>query len=226
MPKIKENEGIEFLRCLINSEPRTLPSGLHDPGWCCVEHSVVASMAFCIAGIRAYRCYGKVIVGSLNEKVFNDVMPHSFVLVENPRMGIFDSSITFNSIHGIPIAFSSSIPDFSAGLLNEKPTFQDWEREGKLAGKSQYALYGIKKKNLPDEKYLSWEMDTPFGNWLTKEFGSQKGLWSKAAWFTAQVFTGQPVFAFKGIDKRRIWELVQATAEKDTLVTGKLKSFS
>jgi hypothetical protein len=221
---IHEKQGIEFLRSLINSEPGNLSDGRADPGWCCFEHSLVASLAFCIAGVKAFRCSGKLVIGDFREKLFMDVMPHSFVFIDKPRLGIFDSSVTFNSIEGIPMRFSSLIPDLGVGLLNEKPTGEHWKREGTLAGKTLYALYGIQKKMIPDEKHIAWTSNTPFGTWLTKTFGSQKGLWSKAAWCAAQVYTGQPIFDFKGIEKAQLWDLVATTADKDDFVVSRIKS--
>ena len=87
-----------------------------------------------------------------------------------------------------------------------------------------YALYGIQKKQIPDEHSINWENDSPFGRWLTEKFGSQKGLWSKAAWCAAQVYAGRPPFGISGIDKRQIWGLVAGTPDKDAFVLDKLRA--
>jgi len=220
-------DGICFLRRLINFEGGILEDGRQDLGWCCSEHSLVASVAFCALGIKAYRCRGKVLIGDLNSRTVFDVFPHDFVLLETPRLGIFDSSVTFDSISGIPMGFASAHPNLGVSLFcNKKPPTQtDWKREMQQAKKNAYALYAVQKKMIPNEPTIKFKSSTPFGKWLSSEMGTQDGLWGKAAWCAAEVLAGRSPFEFEGTDRAGLWKLVANTPNQDDFIANRLQSF-
>jgi hypothetical protein len=218
-----EIPAIRFLRKLIRAEPGILEDGRSDPGWCCSEHSIVASLAFCISGIRAFRCRGKVIIGDFRSKVFMDVLPHDFVFLDTPKMGLFDSSITFGSVEGIPMGFSSVYPDLGVGLLDAKPDQNRWEEDGKKTKKGVYALYGIQRKAIPDSNTLAFRPDTPFSKWLAGRLGTEVDLWGKAAFFTAEILAGRSPVDYEGIDRFALWEHIASTPNQDDFILNRLK---
>jgi hypothetical protein len=220
-----EPEAIKFLQQLINFEKGTLEDGRPDPGWCCSEHSMVASLAYCICGFKVRRCRGKVIIGSIPSKQYYDVHPHDFVLMEDP-IGITDTSVSFESIRGIPIGFGKSYSELGVGIFNGKPTGADWIREAGERGKPIYALYAIKHSLIPNEDTLKYESSTPFGKWLTSLLGSQKGLWPKAAWCAAEIYAGRIPFEYEGLGKSAMWKIINATTDRNNLVLDRLESIN
>lgn len=222
--RVNETDAIRLLRKLISAEPGVLENGRADPGWCCTEHSIIASLAFCVLGIKAFRCLGKVIVGDFKSRIVQDVLPHYFVLADAP-LGVFDSSLTIDSVQGLPIGFSKLYPELGVGLFAGKPSGDDWKCEGAKVAKRLYALYAIQKKSVPDEETLAWDSDTPFGKYLMAKLGTQSGLWAKAGWFTAELMAGRNLLDFERFGRNVLWEKIARAPSKDDFVLGKLAAF-
>ncbi|OYW73227.1 MAG: hypothetical protein B7Z37_22275 [Verrucomicrobia bacterium 12-59-8] len=217
---MEENERrtIRFLRALIQTDEREeqMPNGVVDAGWCCMEHAWVSSMMFCCLGIRVLLCEGMAIIGN---KAFQlPVQPHFFTLIEDQPKGIFDSSFEYKSIKGIPRTPSPLHSHLLVAFFTAKPTPSDFKNELKNSKRPLLLLYAAKHKLPPDEAILNRESRTPFGKWLTSKFGSQKGLFAKAAFCAAEVHAGRLHFdASWGRD--RLWEEVASIPDKMDFVS-------
>jgi hypothetical protein len=219
---MNELNAIRFLRAAISSEPTTLPDGRPEPGWCCTEHAVVASLAFRLSGVQSFLCTGgKVMIGGTRLAQVLDVIPHDFVVIGDPPEGIFDSSVSYDGIHGIPMRFAVH-PDLAVGLMERKPDKEDFTREFQDSRKPVFALYFPKVRKPPNEHTLSWTSMTPFGLWLTHRYGSQLGLWGKAAWFTAEHFAGRIIFDSPQVDRAIIWDSIASSPNRDELILARL----
>jgi hypothetical protein len=216
-----ELNAINFLRSLINFEGGILESGRSDPGWCCSEHAVVASLMFALLGIKASLCNGKLLVGPLEDNLVLDVIPHDFVILEEP-IGLFDSSITAGQIEGLPTAFSKLYPFLGVALMPKNPDSDDFRKEYANSGKQIFALYSARLRKLPTESAVHWTSSTPFGLWLLDVFGSQAGLWGKAAWCAAEIYLGRSPFEFIGMKKQEIWKRVIVMPDRDELILKRL----
>lgn len=225
MPAVFAMNGIQFLRRLLSSEGGTNPDGRPDPGWCCFEHSLVASLALSCIGIRPLGCEGKLIVGSKQKKEMYDVAPHYFLSIGED---IFDSAISYENIEGLPPG--PRYPNVSVAVFTERePLPGDWKAVAENYRTPIVALYAIRKTQTPDRSLLGWEMDTPLGKWLTKKFGKQAGLWGRAAWAASEVLAGSLLAAgantidWRQMSKDQLWEAVAALPEKDSFVGAKLR---
>jgi len=179
---------------------------------------------FACLGVKASLCQGKVFIGPDSDHRVFDVEPHDFVIVEDP-LRLFDSSVTFRDIGGIPCTFADLYPDFGAGLFTSKPTGDDFAREHATSRKSYFALYAARVRKLPSEHTVRWTSDTPFGVWLNDLLGTQVGIWGKAAFCAAEVYAGRtPVFPFDGLDRATMWREVAATPDRDKFIIGRLVS--
>jgi hypothetical protein len=177
---------------------------------------------FAILGVKASLCQGKVFIGPDADRRIFDVEPHDFVIVEEP-LCLFDSSVTFRGISGIPCKHSDLYPDFGAGLFTTKPTSEDFTRELVASNKPYFALYAARVRKPPSEHTVRWTSDTPFGCWLMDLLGSQVGIWGKAAFCAAEVYAGRsPMFPFDGLDRATMWREVAATPDRDEFIIGRL----
>ncbi len=214
-------EGIRFIRHLISFEAGTLEDGRPDPGWCCSDHARVASLAYCILGVQAERCRGKLFIGSIPRRLVLDVHPHDFVLVKTPA-GLTDTSISFDAINGIPVGHRNFYPELGVALFNAKPTQEDWKTEAAKQDKPYFALYAIQFKELPNEATLKHQSSTPFGKWLTELLGSQNGIWGKAAWFAAEFYAGRTPVDYSGLDRESLWKRINSSPDRDKFVLDRL----
>jgi hypothetical protein len=214
---MNELNAVDFLRAAIHFQPGTLDDGRSEPGWCCTEHAVVASLAFRLCGVDAFLCDGKVLIGGGTSRTVLDVIPHSFVVIGDPPQGVFDSSISYESIDGIPMRFAVH-PDLAVGYVHGKPDKADWTREFHNAKKPVFALYSAKVREPPNEHTVRWVSSTPFGSWLTDRYGSQRGLWGKAAWLAAEHLTGRARFDRAKADRGAIWDAIASSTDRDEAV--------
>jgi len=209
-----EVNAIQFLRAAIGSERTTLADGRPNPGWCCTEHAVVSSLAFRICGVESFLCSGKVMIGGARLGQVYDVIPHDFVVIGDPPQGVFDSSISYETVQGIPMQFAV-YPDLAVGIMERKPDKADFTREYQQAEKPLFALYSPRIRLPPNEDVLTWTSVTSFGSWLTHRYGSQRGLWGKAAWFTAEYLRDRVSIASLNVDRAAIWDAIARSPDRD-----------
>ena len=201
----------------MHSEPSTLADGRPEPGWCCTEHAVVASLAFRICGVDSFLSSGKVMIGGSRSGQVLDVIPHDFVVIGDPPQGVFDSSLSYDTIFGIPMRFAV-YPDLAVGMMQSKPDKDDFTREFHAAKKPVFALYSPRVRCPPNECTVAWTSTTPLGSWLTDRYGSQHGLWGKAAWFAAEHLAGRITFDRPDVDKAIIWDSIASSPDRDDLI--------
>ena len=218
-----EIEAIRFARKLINLPRSKLPDGRVDAGWCCNEHAVIAALTFTILGIKSQWCTGTVIIGPDNEGNVLDVIPHDFVAMGRAEDGIFDSSITHTDIQGLPVTYASVYPCLAVALYMKKPTRTDFNSEVAQAKKNLLALYAIQRGGPPNEATVQWESSTPFGKQLTQRYGSQQGIWAKAAWNMSRHFLMAEDRLDVELSKEDLWDVVVSTPDKDNLVIERIE---
>jgi len=70
--------------------PKDRPGEPHDPGWCCNEHALIASLALCYLKVKAELVAGRVVLVEQGSRQIQTVSPHWFVLVSqnNKWMGV------------------------------------------------------------------------------------------------------------------------------------------
>ena len=219
-----ENEfnAVRLLRAAIFSEPGMLPQGYPDPGWCCTEHALVATLAFQICGITSYLCSGEILIGktdSVNAPA--RVVPHDYVVIGNPPKGVFDSSISCDNIDGIPTCFSV-YPKLAVGFTRQAIDIDFWRMESRRVNKTIFALYSGTAYDVPNEEMLKWESKSQFGKWLSQRYGSQKGLWGKAAWHVAQCLLGQDCFDYAIHERTTIWDQIARSPDRDDSISSEL----
>lgn len=226
MPAVFEMNGIRFLRRLIHTEPRKHADGRPDLGWCCCEHSIIASLAWRLLGLEVQRCEGKMIIGSHDgpkQATIVEANPHFFLLIGDR---VFDSSVTFGRIQGLPVPFEGIYPELGVEVFPERePKVVDWTNRVVHQDKKLFALYAARTYTTPDAKDLTNELDTPFGEWLTKKFGKQSGLIGKAAWIAADILCGRFNLELSwqpSTGKEGLWDAIAAIPDKDGRITSRL----
>lgn len=212
---MNEDNAIKFLRGLLNSPATTRDDGKPDPGWCCNEHSVVACLAFIICGQKALLCSGSLMIGGAESCTILGVDPHEFVIVSGS--GVFDSSVSFESVLGIPSDSRRRHPRISVRGGEHVPTKKEFVATlQRLPNQQTLAWYSSSKMSIPNQRTIRWTSSTPFGEWLTGRYGSQVGMWSKAAWITADILRGGP--SPSGIDRDALWDFTASTPDRDEAV--------
>lgn len=218
---MNERAAIALLRRLISHEGGVLASGRPDPGWCCNEHSIVASLAFALAGRKTMVCDGKLLILTRNSRDIFEVLPHKF-LVDDFR-NVFDSSISFESIEGITIDDQKPMPGTKILAGRHHPPIPDLYRGLMSSSFSRYLCYTAERPILLERQVLGWLSDTPFGIWLTGLLGSQAGIWAKAAWFICEALDGRPPDL--GATRETMWQTIAGSPNRDGAVIAALEAF-
>jgi hypothetical protein len=221
--EVKEANAIRFLRELL-SPPATATAreeGTPDPGWCCTEHSVVASLAFIICGSRAFHCRGSLTLGDSQTRKVSEIDPHEFVLVEGS--GVFDSSVSFETIKGIPLEYAARYPTLSVLGGANPPTRGDFVEALRVSGKRTLAWYVSSKMSLPNRRAVEWISPTPLGEWILAKYGTQAGVWAKAAWLTSEILKGTPLPS--QFDRDSLWDLTISSPDNSEAVIGLCEKF-
>lgn len=218
-----EIEAIKFARRLMHLPPSKLHDGRVDAGWCCNEHAVIATLTFTILGIKSQWCTGAVMIGPDHEGNVLDVIPHDFVAIGRAGDGIFDSSITHAEIQGLPVAYASAYPSLDVALYMKKPTRNNFYSQVAQTKKYILALYSIRRHGPPNAATVRWESSTPFGQWLTQRYGSQQGIWAKAAWNMSRHFLMAEDRLDVESSKEDLWDAVVSTPDKDALVIERIE---
>ncbi len=217
-----EIKAIRLLQAAIFSEPGILPRGDPDPGWCCTEHALVATLSFRLCGVASFLCSGELLIGNTDsQNVPVHVVPHDYVVIGSPPKGVFDSSISCDKIDGIPMRFSV-YPMLAVGFTDQPIDVEAWRIESRRVYKLVFALYSGPAQDAPNEKMLKWESPNPFGKWLSRRYGSQSGLWGKAAWLVAQCLLGHDCFDYSKHDKAAIWDQIASWPDRDDVIVSEL----
>ncbi len=206
---MNEAAAIKFLRALIQADPGTLDDGRLDPGWCCQEHAVIASLAFALAGGRPQFCEGAVMLGQRTSLEIMDVNPHFFLLMEE-RGTAFDSSVTIGPFNGI-----ATIPHRELCVWggDEQPSRATFTSRLSRQRETYLAWYHSKKRFYPPPSLLEWESTSQFGRWLFSRFQSQIGLWGRAAFAVAGILKGRPTGRIS--DRGALWDSIAATPDRN-----------
>jgi hypothetical protein len=154
------------------------------------------------------------MLGDLVAETVSDVNPHWFVIVSGH--GVFDSSLTHGSIQGISTDLFSPNPVIQVIGGERAPSKDEVVSRLQQCEKPFLAWYVSTKMSHPARPTVEWISDTPFGNWLTDRYGSQKGLWAKAAWIAADILNGAPPPISS--DRDALWDLTVNTADKNEAV--------
>jgi hypothetical protein len=231
MPPTHEIHAIKLLRRLISMPPEQRPNEPYDPGWCCNEHARIASLAFCCLGIRAERALGAATFArrDTQPREISPVSPHQFVVFGSQlkRDGIFDSSVTFGIIEGIPKGFQKMYGKaVSVWVLIPAPGLKEADDALQKIDEDFMAVYTPTHYKLPDVSDLERSSSTPFGKWLESVIGQRKDIWGKAAWIVAGTLaTGTPEKTpenFLQLGQADLWRWIDSTPKKDDLVLRRL----
>lgn len=217
---MNERAAITLLRNLIAHNGGVLESGRPDPGWCCNEHALVASLAFALAGRKMLVCDGKLLILTRNSSDIFEVLPHKF-LVDDSR-NIFDSSISFETIEGISTDCQKPTPGSKILAGRDHPPIPALVQGLAASPFSRYFCYIAERPLLLNPSILGMVSDTPFGLWLTERFGSQSGLWAKAAWFVHEALDGQPPTL--GDTRDVMWDAIAGSPNRDDTVATALEA--
>lgn len=215
---MNELAAIKLLRHLVGHEGGTLESGRADPGWCCNEHAIVASLAFALAGRKTMVCDGELLILTRNSSEVFEIRPHKFLVDDNRN--VFDSSISFDGIEGISTDRQKPSPGAKILAGKDHPPVPDMMRALVASPFSRYFCYTAEQPMLLNSSILGWTSDTPFGMWLTEHVGSQAGLWGKAAWFVWKALDGKSPEI--GTDREAIWDAVAQSPDRDEAVAAAL----
>jgi hypothetical protein len=220
--KVKEANAIRFLRALLNPAAPSREDEKTDPGWCSTEHSLVASLAFIICGSRAFHCRGSLTLGDSQTRKVIEIDPHEFVLVEGS--GVFDSSVSFETIKGIPLEYAARYPTLSVLGGANPPTRSDFVEALRVSGKRTLAWYVSSRMSLPNRHSIEWVSPTPLGEWILAKYETQAGVWAKAAWLTAEILQGAPLPS--DLEKDSLWDLVINSPDRNEPVITLCEKFT
>ena len=216
---MSERLAIDFIRQLIGHEGGLIESGRLDPGWCCNEHSIIASLAFALAGKKTMLCDGELLILTRNSSTVIDVVPHKF-LVDNSS-NIFDSSISFESVKGISTDKQKPAPGATILAGPDRHAIPELLRRLASSPFSRYFCYTAPRPILLNSKNLDQPIDdTPFGQWLTKHLGNQTGLVGKAAWYVYEALDGRPPAI--GDTREAMWDAIAGSPNRDDAVASAL----
>lgn len=219
---MNEANAIKFLRGLLNSPPTTRDDGKPDPGWCCNEHSLVAALAFAICGHKTFLCSGSLMLGNSTTQLIYGVDPHWFIIVSG--FGVFDSSLSSGTIEGIPLAFAERYPHLAVCGGEHAPTKDEFTAQLLKCSKRTLAWYSSSKMSVPGRETVEWTTSTPLGEWLTDRYGSQVGMWAKAAWLTAEILRGGSLPL--RLDRDSLWDSTVSITDRNEAVIGICSKFS
>ncbi len=217
---MNERSAIDMLRSLIAHEGGVLELGRPDPGWCCNEHAILASLAFALAGKKTMVCDGKLLILSRSSRDIFEILPHKF-LVDDFR-NVFDSSISFESIEGISTDRQKPMPGAKILAGRDHPSIPDLHRGLMASPFSRYFCYTAERPILLQRQVLEWVSDTPFGAWLTDLLGDQAGIWAKAAWVVHEALDGRPPDL--GDTREAMWQTIAGSTNRDDAVIAALES--
>lgn len=206
------------MRRLVSYEAGILESGRLDPGWCCNEHAIIASLAFALAGKKTMVCDGKLLILTRNSSDIFEVFPHKF-LVDDSRC-IFDSSISFETLEGISTDRQQPTPGSKILAGRDHPPIPDMIRGLMASPFTRYFCYTAEQPILLQPSILNWVSRTPFGCWLADRFDSQTGLWAKSAWFVREALNDSQLTV--GDDMASIWDVIAASPNRDDEVATAL----
>jgi hypothetical protein len=219
---VNEDNAIKYLRGLLNSPATTREDGKPDPGWCCNEHSVVAALAFAIRGHKTFLCSGSLLLGDIASQLILGIDPHWFIIVSG--FGVFDSSVTSDGLSGIPCAFAERYPHLAVCGGEHVPTQQEFTSQLAKSRKRSLAWYSSSKMSLPGRNTVEWISSTLLGEWITSRYGSQVGIWSKAAWQTAEILRGAPLPT--RLDRDSLWDATVSAPDRNKAVLDACSKFT
>lgn len=215
---MNELAAIRLLRFLITHEGGVLASGRYDPGWCCNEHALIASLAFALAGKKTFVCDGKLLIITKNCSDIMEVFPHKFLIDDSSD--VFDSSLKYETLEGVPICRKQRPSDTIVMVRSsESPAAALVQKLG--ASKFNRCLYYTTERPLLlQPTILQLVSDTPFGVWLNHHLGNQAGLWSKAAWHIREALGGRsPIL---GVSMESMWDSIARSPDRDNEVKSAL----
>lgn len=215
---MNERAAINLLRRLIGHEGGTLESGRSDPGWCCNEHAIAASLAFALAGKKTMVCDGELLILTRNSSNVFDIVPHKFLVDDNSN--VFDSSISFEEVEGISTDRQKPSPGSKVLAGRDHPPVLSMLSGLAASPFSRYFCYTAERPMLLNPSILSWISDTPFGLWLTDRVGSQSGLWGKAAWFVREALAGNQ--SDIGESRDAMWDAIAGSPNRDDAIVTAL----
>jgi len=215
---MNERAAIDLLRRLIGHEGGTLESGRVDPGWCCNEHAIVASLAFALAGKKTMVCDGELLILTRNSSDVFDVIPHKFLVDDSSN--VFDSSISFETVVGISTDRQKPSPGSKILAGRDHPPVPTLMNRLAASPFSRYFCYTAERPMLLTPSIFGWISDSPFGMWMTDRVGSQSGLWGKAAWFVREALAGkQPDI---GQSRDTMWDAIAGSPNRDDAIATAL----
>jgi hypothetical protein len=215
---MNERAAIDLLRRLIGHEGGVLESGRSDPGWCCNEHAIVASLAFALAGKKTMVCDGALLILTRNSSDVFEIMPHKFLVDDSSN--VFDSSISFETVEGISTDRQKPSPGSKILAGRNHPPVASMMSGLTASPFSRYFCYTAERPMLLTQNVLGWISDTPFGLWLTDRVGSQSGLWGKAAWFVREALVGKSPDI--GQSRDAMWDAIAGSPNQDDAVVTAL----
>ena len=155
-----------------------------------------------------------------------NIEPHYFIVIDGKPLKIFDSSISFGTINGIPSESVKVYPDFFAKISTNEPTQESFLKGLAKSGAGIFAQYGVRTQTvrLPDESMLGWVSSAPIGEELNDALGTQKGFWGKAAYIGAQIYLGGSALEYADLSGPPLWERIAVTPDRDKLMASKFKA--
>lgn len=160
-------------------------------------------------------CRGELIILRRESKDGVHVNPHFFLVDDSSR--VFDSSISFEEIEGVSTDATKTLPHVRIVAGKDHPPIAQMHQKLLSLPHKRLFCYTAQAPRQFTAQSLKWVSTTPFGSWITKKFGSQDGLWAKAAWFVTQQGNGCPPVNVYGRDS--MWDMIAAIASKDDEVS-------
>ena len=203
------------------------PGEPHDPGWCCNEHALIASLAFCYLGVRAELGEGRAVFLSRDAKKVHFCSPHWFVVVGTKAhpTGLFDSSVAFGPLNGLPVGYKRKYPQVAVSLNLPLPPSDELGRLVRTSPDPFVAMYEPQRSSVPGSAAIKHVSATPFGKWLTAAVGTQAGIWGRAALVVGQTLAAgepqNPPRFFSKLGKLELWHWIATTPDVDDLVLGR-----
>jgi hypothetical protein len=221
---MQELQGVGLLRRLANMPQEDRIGEPHDAGWCCNEHALIASLAFCYLGVRAEMAEGKAAFVDRDAKQILVCSPHWFVVLgtkENPA-GLFDSSASVGPVNGVPVGYKRWYPQLTVSLNLPLPSSDEIWTLSKSRPERFSAIYEPHRSDVPGRAAVKHVSSTPLGRWITGVIGSQDGIWAKAAVVVAKAFAAgepqDPPARFCELSKPELWSWIATTPNVDELV--------
>lgn len=216
---MNELSAITTLRRLIGHEGSVGSDGRTDLGWCCSEHAFIACLAFALTGRRMLFCEGELLILKREARDGVHVVPHFFLVDDSAK--VFDSSVSFEDTEGIPTNAAQVLPQIRVVAGKDRPPIATMHEKLLSSPYRRLFCYCAEAPLQLNAQSLKWVSTTPFGSELAKKFGSQDGLWAKAAWFIAHG-TDNPTFHLQNT-RDDIWDMIASKANKDDEVSDALE---